>query len=195
MVGHGGGAMLMSRYAALRQDSSTSGVALRYVVGNPSAMLYFTSDRPKAVSNSACSYYNEWFYGLDNYDAPYSLGQSPTGLFSAFAKRDVRYIVSLDDTSSKNGDQTCGARAQGGTARKDRTLSYWKYIHLLAGAPASAYSKFPGAFASLTGRNSNVNQFRVSGNNVSHKLYQVSGIGHDVYGVLTSSKGLSACFV
>lgn len=194
IVGHGGGAMLASRYAAVRRDGNPSGVSLRFVIGNPSSMLYFTNDRYKSISNRACSYFNTWFFGLEDYDSPYSLGKAATALFAAFVKRDVRYIVSLDDTSSKNGDQSCGARAQGGAPRKTRTLSYWKYIHLLAGANYDDYSSFPGTFASLKGSNTNVDQFKVSGAKVSHQLFQVNGIGHDDYAVLTSSKGQKACF-
>lgn len=186
--------MFASRYAALRQEADPMGVSLRYIVGNPSSMLYFTEDRPKALSRRACSYFNTFFYGLDDFDAPYPKSKTASELFQTFAQRDVRYLVGLADTSPTNGDESCGAKAQGGVLRKDRTLSYWKYIHLLAGANAADLSAFPGQFASLQASNSNVELFRLSSGTVNHKLFPVSGIGHDAHAMLNSNEGLSACF-
>lgn len=149
-------------------------------------MLYFTKDRPQSISSRSCSYYNEYFYGLQSYDIPYQRSSSDAEtLFSNYATRDVRYLVALDDTSSKNGDQSCGGRAQGGAQRKNRSLSYWKYIHLLAGEDPSDYEKYPGNFGDIDA---------LSYTKVQHSLYEISGVGHDAASVLSSEEGKKAVF-
>lgn len=40
-------------------------------------------------------------------------------------------------------------RAAGGAMRKNRSLAYWRYIHLLAGQNVSDTSRFPGRFPAL----------------------------------------------
>lgn len=189
---------MTQRFAALRSASdSSNAVPLRYVIGNPSSMLYFTTDRPSAVDAKSCDVYNLFYYGLDSYYIPYSADTNqPASLFTRYAARDVRYLVSLDDTSTTNGDQSCGARAMGGGKRKDRTLSYWKYIHLLAnGATQDQMNKlkaYPGAFASLQSSTSSHQGFLT--NQFNQKLSQISKAGHEAAQVFSSKQGLSAIF-
>lgn len=197
LVGHGGGALITQRYAALRQSSDDGSISLRYVVGNPSSMLYFTTDRPSPVDESQCDYYNLFYYGLDQYEIPYSANvDNPGALFTQYAARDVRYLVSLDDTSSTNGDQSCGARAMGGAPRKDRSLSYWKYINLLAGGAGrqqmSKFKDYPGQFASMQDASNSHQQFLT--NTFNHKLSTISQAGHEAAQVFASKQGLNAIF-
>ncbi|CAO1612605.1 unnamed protein product [Jaminaea pallidilutea] len=188
-VGHGCGAMLTQRYAALGKDL-VNNVSIRYVVGNPSSMLYFTSDRPSSTFKpSSCPAYNNFFYGLEDYYIPYDRRTtSNSDLFKSYAKRDVRYLVSLNDNGG--GDQTCEARAAGGKARKDRTLAYWKYIHLLAGESASSYQDFKGTFPNITSDGNDA----FHGASISHQLSQLSGVGHDASSVINSKQGRQAIF-
>lgn len=191
LLGHGGGALVIQRYAALRNsgDSSSSSPALRYVIGNPSSMLYFTTDR-FSTKYQSCDVLNIYYYGLDQYGAPYNTNiMNPSGLFKTYAARDVRYLVSLDDTSSTNGDQSCGARAQGGAPREKRSRTYWKYIHLLAGVPASSLNDYPGAFASL--QNNARPEFNTQ---IQHKISTIQNAGHSETEVFSSSQGLQAIF-
>ena len=191
IVGHGGGALVAQRYAALRNspDSSSSSPSLRYVLGNPSSMLYFTTDRATTKYQS-CDVLNIYYYGLDQYDAPYSTNiNNPCSLFKTYAARDVRYLVSLGDTSTTNGDQSCGARAQGGAPREQRSRTYWKYIHLLAGVKASSLSNYPGTFASLQ------NNARPDFNtDIKHIISTIQNAGHSEVETFTSPQGLQAIF-
>ena len=204
-IGHGCGGMVLQRYAALTGGDS-NGIPVRYVVGNPSSMLYWTRDRPSDSFNAnSCPYFNEFFFGLDDYYIPYPKTQNSAQLFKEYAQRDVRYLVSLDDNGG--GDQTCEAKAAGGVARKNRTLAYWKYIHLLSGASASDYSSFPGSFTRLQNAQKgqttnakptefvdNVKPSDFTGVTVAHKLVQLSGLGHNAPSVIESSQSRKAIF-
>ena len=46
MIGHGGGAQLINRYAATGKDPQSPKIYIRYVVGDPSSSPYFTEHRP-----------------------------------------------------------------------------------------------------------------------------------------------------
>ncbi|CAO1627934.1 unnamed protein product [Sympodiomycopsis kandeliae] len=188
LVGHGCGAIITQRHAAIGKGAG-SGISLRYVIGNPSSMVYFTKDRPSDFNQNSCSTYNDWHFGFDDFYIPYTLRGSPASLFKSYAAKDVRYLVSLDDVNPNNGDQSCEARALGGSARKDRTLAYWKYIHLLAGGDASQYNAFPGNFKSISSNNANF-----KGASVNHQLFQFSKVGHDAQAVLQSAKAQRAIF-
>lgn len=151
-VAHGGGAQLVQRYAVMGNDNpDPSRLSVRYIVGDPSSMLYFTRDRPVAVDTTTCPTFNDFRYGLDNYLTPYPMPfpGNPGALFARYAKREVRYVVGLDDVSTKLGDQQCPGRAAGGAMRKNRSLAYWRYIHLLSGQNVSDTSRFPGRFPAL----------------------------------------------
>ncbi|PWN31543.1 uncharacterized protein FA14DRAFT_162548 [Meira miltonrushii] len=190
-VGHGGGALVIQRYAALRNtgDSATTSPAIRYVLGNPSSMLYFTTDRSTNQYKS-CDVLNIYYYGLDQYDAPYATDiNNPASLFKTYAARDVRYLVSLGDTSTTNGDQSCGARAQGGAPRELRSRTYWKYTHLLAGVKDSSLSAYPGTFASL--QNNARPEFNTD---IKHTISTIQNAGHSEVETFTSSQGLQAIF-
>lgn len=194
---------MIQRYAVLGR-SARSGVSLRYVVGDPSTMLYFTRDRPVAVDTSSCPRFNDFRYGFSNYYEPYGLADSQAGLFKRYAGRDMRYIIGLDDESTTNGDQTCAGRGAGGAVRRDRSLAYWKYIHLLAGYAASSYDSFPGTFPALDSRQKADSSIPTTSNKatlsaykntkIGHKLYQVSGAGHSATEVFESTEGLAALF-
>lgn len=185
LVGHGCGAIITQRAAAIGRQAS--GVSVRYVVGNPSSMVYFTKDRPSSFNRDSCSTYNDWHFGFDDFYIPYPHPGSPESTFKSYAARDVRYLVSLDDVNPNNGDQSCEARALGGSARKDRSLAYWKYLHLLAGDNAADYSSFPGNF-------NNLDNSGFRGVTVNHQLFQFSKVGHDAQAVLQSAKAQRAIF-
>lgn len=65
-VAHGGGAQLVQRYAVMGNDNpDQSRLSVRYIVGDPSSMLYFTRDRPVAVDVTTCPTFNNFRYGLE----------------------------------------------------------------------------------------------------------------------------------
>lgn len=151
-VAHGGGAQVLQRYAVLGQDPpSESSLKVRYVIGDPSTMLYFTRDRPVPVdtSDQGCPAFNDFRYGLDAYSAPYAITPplAPGNLFQRYMSRDVRYLIGSNDTRTDQGDQLCGGHAAGGTARRDRSYNYWSYLHLLAGK--TPVPDYPGWYPSL----------------------------------------------
>lgn len=149
-------------------------------------MLYFTKDRPSNFNRNSCSNFNEFFFGLDEFYVPYTYSGSPSGTFTKYASRDVRYLVGLNDNGA-GGDQSCAAKAMGGVNRKDRSLAYWKYINLLSGRSASSVQQYPGNFDNL-----DVSSF--AGGELNHQLVQISGVGHSAPSVLGSSKGQQAVF-
>lgn len=186
-LGHGCGGIIAQRYAAVGEVPS-NGVAVRFIVGNPSSMVYWTKDRPETVNKKTCSYYNGWYYGLDDFFIPYSPwdGVASTG-FKRYASRDVRYLVATSDTSA-NGDQGCEAKALGGTARYKRSLAYFKYLHLLSGDKTSA-SSYPGNFKSTVS-----NRASFQGVKVVHTMNEISNVGHDAGSVIASSNAVKAIF-
>ncbi|WFD31286.1 hypothetical protein MSPP1_002320 [Malassezia sp. CBS 17886] len=152
LVGHGGGAQLMGRYAIVGSTPSKKDLHVRYIVGDPSSMPYFTKDRPvtdKSIASiKQCGYYNEWRYGFNNFNGTHKDGKkSQKDYFAQYIQRDVVNIVGYHDTS-KNGDQKCAALLQGGYKRRDRNLSWWRYINMLAGTKEDL-KHFPGNFSHL----------------------------------------------
>ncbi|KAN0063176.1 hypothetical protein ACQY0O_004340 [Thecaphora frezii] len=209
-VAHGGGGQFLQRYAVLGKDNPARGrISVRYVVGDPSSMLYFTPDRPVGVNTAKCPAWNDYRYSVNRYTPNYGSFSSSNAasLFQRYAARDVRYVVGLDDTSSENGDQFCMARGLGGEKRRNRSLAYWKYIHLLAGHDASQYQSFPGSFPTLDpqhdGKTDQANIPRSSSLRataafrlvkVQHSLALVHGAGHNVSEIYASDVGRQALF-
>nr|CDI53147.1 uncharacterized protein BN887_05700 [Melanopsichium pennsylvanicum 4] len=130
----------------------------------------------------------------------------------AYANKQVRYVVGLNDTQIQNGDQTCMAHAVGGQLRRNRSLAYWKYIHLLAGQGGKGLENFPGSFPSLNPQQSG-NKTNFQNNNTSniprssysvankfkgveikHTLTVVQGAGHSASKVYSSTVGRYALF-
>lgn len=80
IAGHSGGAQVVQRYAVLARDEAplaARGIALRYVVANPSSYVYFDTMRPVASAVSGefaafdrtrCPSFNRWKYGLEDLD-------------------------------------------------------------------------------------------------------------------------------
>lgn len=131
-----------------------------------------------------CPSWNEWPVSLERFDTGDPQPGPAATVFQRYIARDVRYLVSLDDLGG--GDQSCEAKLLGGVARKDRTLAYWKYVHLLAGdGDAASFNAFPGNFSEINREENKV--FR--GGKVTHKLFQFSGINHDPGAILNSHRG------
>ncbi|CAO1612500.1 unnamed protein product [Jaminaea pallidilutea] len=209
-LAHGGGAQVIQRYAVLGKEAAADGPAVRYVVGDPSSMLYFTRDRPVHTDTKSCPGFNDFRYGLENYTAPFELAGDASFLFNRYLERDVRYVVGLEDTRDK-GDQLCGGRAAGGTHRKNRSLNYWAYLHLLAGI--KPVPKYPGHFPGLESHHhhrtrpksshrssrpkshkADLAAFRDFSGTFAHQLFTVSNAGHNASKVFGSSHGQQAVF-
>ncbi|GAC94585.1 hypothetical protein PHSY_002158 [Pseudozyma hubeiensis SY62] len=191
-VGHGGGAQLISRYAMAGAGlPSSSNIKLRYVVGDPSSNPYYTLDRPlqdaSVANKSTCPLYNRWRYGFDRFNGTSSSGLlTPQQYFQRLATRDVRWVVGYQDTQP-DGDNTCMAKLQGGAARRDRNLSWWRYINTLAGTNQDL-TGFPGALPGM------VSWGNLTGNTLNHRLTVVYDADHNAEKVYSSLEGTSALF-
>jgi hypothetical protein len=173
-AGHSGGAQVVHRYAILGHvdgKASAAGIALRFVIANPSSYLYFTKDRPRAddfapYDTALCPNYDRYKYGFEGH-VPYANGASPEQLFAAYAARDVVYLLGTADNDPNHRvlDKRCPAEAQGRT-RIERGLAYVRYERMLAD------KRVP----------------------LRHHAFEVIGIGHDQAGMFGSRCGVEAVF-
>ena len=129
LAGHSAGAQLVQRYSIVGRGEAAlaaRGVALRYVVANPSTYLYFSDDRPIPVDPAACPGFDRWRYGLP--DAPPYVGDT-TGIEARFAARDVVYLLGTADTDPHHPalNTSCGAEAEG-PYRLARGTAYFSYL-------------------------------------------------------------------
>ena len=115
VAGHSGGAQVVQRYAVVGQgEGRLPGVAVRYVVANPSSYLYFHPERPVPAVAAACPGVNQWKYGWA--EAPGYASQLSPGAYEArYLQRDVIYLLGSADTNPQHPalDKSCAAEAQG----------------------------------------------------------------------------------
>jgi hypothetical protein len=172
LAGHSAGAQMVQRYAVLNNIDEAirkRGVALRYVVANPSSYLYFTTDRPRAdagfgpYNRGLCPDFNDYRYGLDH--LPHGLrAEDAKRLAARYAHRSVTYLLGDADNNPEHRwlDKRCGAEAQGAT-RLARGRAYLRYEAWL---PALKQN--------------------------THQAYEVLGVGHNQRGMFGSECGARA---
>jgi hypothetical protein len=120
VAGHSGGGQAAQRYAAVsgaEEALKVQGVAVRYVVANPSSYVYF-NDVP-------------WKHGLR--DAPAYVrrsGLDALQLEQRYAARNVTYLLGAADNDPMHPDleRSPEASAQG-EHRLSRGINYYRYIH------------------------------------------------------------------
>ncbi|MDR6288735.1 pimeloyl-ACP methyl ester carboxylesterase [Inquilinus ginsengisoli] len=174
VAGHSGGGQVVQRYAILAKGEATlkaAGIAVRYVVANPSSYAYFSADRPDGhggfapfAGTAACPKYDHWKYGMA--DLPHYAGAAtPAALERAYVARDVVYLLGTADTDPNHPalDKTCMGEAEG-SYRLARGEAYVQY---------------------LRGRHPD---------GLRQSLSLVPGVGHDGDRMLTSACGLAALF-
>lgn len=178
IAGHSGGGQVAQRYAVVTRGETQltgRGIAVRYVIANPSSYVYFDTQRPSAdgttftaFDDTRCPGFNDWKYGLDRLPA-YAIETMRSGsavtLEAAYARRDVVLLLGGDDSDPAHPalDTSCAARAQG-AHRLERGRAYSRYMR----------TRHPG--------------------NLNHRVFEVPGIGHDGAGMFTSPAGLAALF-
>lgn len=191
-VGHGGGGQLINRYGIVAKDMSSNALSVRFIAGDPSSSAYFTDHRPTTnpaiASKSTCPLYNTWRYGFHNFTGTLDGLQTPQQYFAQNVKRDVRYVVGYDDTAV-DGDQYCMAILQGGVARRDRNLAWWKYINLLA-RTSEDVSGLPGNLTTATVPDWS----NLSNHKLSHTLTVIEGATHNADEVFGSTQGRTVLF-
>ncbi len=128
VAGFSAGGQFVQHYIGFANPPA--GVAMRYVVSDPSEFVYFDRFRPRAVDTSACPKWNDWRYGLG--DLPRYLGRTGTAARAAYVAANVTYLEGGDDTGTSKAasykllDQNCGAEAEG-NFRLDRGQNYAAY--------------------------------------------------------------------
>ena len=184
IAGHSAGGQFVHRYAASNRAHAAlraAGLAVRYVVANPSSYLYFDDRRLTAAgalapySRETCADFNRYRYGLEEPNeyvgaALAALGGGPAGaeaLGREYGGRDVACLLGEADSDPNNEslDKSCAAAAQGPT-RLERGRRYFRYVRMLLGPSVTA----------------------------THSLHVVPGVGHDHRGMFMSPCGLSLLF-
>jgi pimeloyl-ACP methyl ester carboxylesterase len=178
IAGHSGGGQVVQRYAVVTQGEApfvARGIALRYVVANPSSYVYFDAIRPTASGEfaafdaAACPSFNRWKYGLENLPA-YVSSRGGAGfadtLESLYARRDVTVLLGGADCDPQHPalDRSCAAQTQG-AHRLERGLAYARYMAL-----------------------------RHPEESAKHRTFVIDGVGHDAKGIFASAHGQAALF-
>ncbi|MFM0504762.1 alpha/beta hydrolase [Paraburkholderia caffeinilytica] len=178
IAGHSGGGQVVQRYAVVTRGEAplvARGIALRYVVANPSSYVYFDAMRPTASGEfaafdaTACPSFNRWKYGLEDLPA-YASGGGRTASADAFescyAHRDVTVLLGGADCDPQHPalDRSCAAQTQG-EHRLARGLAYSRYMA----------ARHPEGGA-------------------RHRTFVIDGVGHDAKGIFASVHGLAALF-
>lgn len=191
-VGHGGGGQLINRYGIIAKEHANATLKVRYVTGDPSSSVYFTQDRPvnntDIADKATCPLYDTWRYGFTNFTGTLDGLKTPQEYFAQSITRDVRYVIGYNDTSA-GGDQYCMALLQGGKARRDRNLSWWKYINMLA-RTSEDVSGFPGNLTLDT----LPDWSNISNNKLAHTLTVIQGADHNAAEVFGSDAGRTVLF-
>ena len=166
VTGHSAGGQFATRYEMANKVHNTPGVAISYVVANPSSYAWPAAVRPLPTGNadpagadkealgpngekvnSNFSYgpfdatkapkYNQWPAGLDNL-AGYVAGMSEDQLKKQLVERPTTYLLGQVDVLPLGGfDSSPTAMAQGPT-RRARGEAFVKYVNETLGAKHNA---------------------------------------------------------
>jgi pimeloyl-ACP methyl ester carboxylesterase len=133
LAGHSAGGQFVTRYAMGNRVDQGLGVAISYVVANPSSYAYLDASRPTGDGAAGCANYDQWPYGLENRKG-YTAKISDEQLKKQLAARPVTYLLGEIDILPLGGfDGSCPAMAQGPT-RKARGEAYANYVNQKYGA-------------------------------------------------------------
>lgn len=164
VAGHSAGGQFVSRYAMANRVHDKLGVAVSYVVANPSSYAWPDATRPlpagdgapdKAVGGwdseevhgqfsygaftaTAAPTYDKWPYGLEDRTKGYTVGISDEQLKKQLASRPITYLLGQVDTLPLGGfDHSPAAMAQGAT-RRARGEAFVKYVNEHLGSHSAA---------------------------------------------------------
>ena len=145
-AGHSAGGQLLSRYSfgtPVYDVLRARGIYVRYVIGNPSSMLYFDRQRPDLVAGKGfvdyrsripvlaegeCKDFNTYKYGLDGL-VPYMTRRPVSAMLAAFRTRDLYLINGTADVDpmADGLDRDCPGLLQG-RFRLERGQRYYEYL-------------------------------------------------------------------
>ena len=156
VAGHSAGGQFVSRYQMANQVHDTLGVALTYVIANPSSYAYLDATRPSVTVLAAnvsalgpgyvaglppkpppafiafsdarnCTAYDSWPYGLQQ-RVGYAARLTDDQLKKQLSTRGATYLLGgLDILPLFSFDSSCSANAQGPT-RLARGLAFSRYV-------------------------------------------------------------------
>lgn len=145
-VGHSAGGQLLSRYSVgtpVYDELRRRGIYVRYIVANPSSVLYFDRQRPDLIAGEGfvdyrnrvpflaggeCPEFNQYKYGFENL-VPYMTRRPVAAMLAAFRQRDVFMFQGLEDNDPLGDgvDRDCPALLQG-RYRLERGQRYYEYL-------------------------------------------------------------------
>ena len=131
VAGHSAGGQFVNRYEMSNQVHDTPGVAITYVVSNPSSYAYLDAARPVQEGIATCKNYDNWPYGLQGRTGGYTVKEKETDeqLKKQLAARPVTYLLGEIDILPLGGfDSSCSAMTQGPT-RLARGQAFGKYVN------------------------------------------------------------------
>ena len=163
IAGHSAGGQFVSRYEMANRVQDDLGVAVSYVVANPSSYAWPDATRVLPVDDGSAenavagwkaetphekfSYgpfdatkvpdYDRWPYGLENRTTGYTVKMTDDQLKKQLVSRATTYLLSQVDTLPLGGfDGSPSAMAQGAT-RRARGEAFVKYVNEQLGAKSS----------------------------------------------------------
>jgi hypothetical protein len=160
IAGNSAGGQFVNRYAAVGRGPDAlaeRGIAVRFIIANPSTYLYFAPERPVAVPDDG--YVNRWRYGFGA-PPPYVQG-GPDQSLRRYLSRDVAIVLGRQDSDGAALllEVSPPAMAQGAN-RFERGVNYDAHVRGLA---------------------------RAAGLTAGHRLIQLDGVGHSARDVLTAA--------
>ncbi len=136
VAGFSAGGQVVQRYAVVGQAEQRvrPGVAVEYVVSDPSSYLYFTPERPEPAIAATCATFNDWHYGFGRGIPPYVVGTAEA-LEARYINRHVTYLMGMADTDPNHVvlDKSCAGEAEG-PQRFARGHNYWAWLQARHGA-------------------------------------------------------------
>lgn len=163
IAGHSAGGQFVSRYEMANHAQDNLGVAVSYVVANPSSYAWPDATRVLPIDDGSAenavagwkaetphtkfSYgpfdatkapdYDRWPYGLENRTTGYTVKMTDDQLKKQLVSRTTTYLLSQVDTLPLGGfDGSPSAMAQGAT-RRARGEAFVKYINEQLGAKSN----------------------------------------------------------
>ena len=160
VAGHSAGGQFVARYQMANHVHDALGVAVTYVVANPSSYAWPDATRPQTVGDAApgnakaawdteqvhtnfsygtfdassCPGYDRWPAGLENRSGGYTARIRDAQLTMQLVSRPTTFLFGQVDTLPLGGfDASCSAMAQGAT-RRARGEAYVAYVNGRLGA-------------------------------------------------------------
>ena len=160
VAGHSAGGQFVARYQMANRVHDTLGVAVTYVVANPSSYAWPDATRPLSTGDAAadaakgawetekvhtnfsygafdaaaCPNYDRWPAGFTDRTGGYTAHTDEAQLKKQLVSRPTTFLFGQVDTLPLGGfDSSCPAMAQGAT-RRARGEAYVKYINEKFGA-------------------------------------------------------------